>query len=138
MAEWPGFARDFGVSIFGPSSFGPSGLAELGGAGFRERKVQGSLSYAIVKDARGCWEERRNCHERVSCRPNICRQPVIAKKRIVGAKNKPMIMVYQADRFEDAADVIFGVSTSQISGVGRAPNADSEEHSLSRIWLAVP
>jgi hypothetical protein len=61
-----GVARDacvgFGVSSFGPSSFAPSDLAELGGPFVEEDKV--SPSYAIVRDARGCWEARRNSQER--------------------------------------------------------------------------
>ena len=53
----------FGVSSFGPSGFAPSDLAELGGATFVE-EGKASPSYAIVRDARGCWEVRWNCHER--------------------------------------------------------------------------
>jgi hypothetical protein len=94
-----------GVSSFGPSSFAPSDLGELGGATFRGED-KASPSYVIVNDARGFLEVRRNCHERSRCSPNICRPPVIAKKRIVGAKNSPRQRCMRRMDWSDAANVI--------------------------------
>ena len=39
-------------------------FGRIGWSNLSRRKGKASPSYAIVRDARGCWEVRRNCHER--------------------------------------------------------------------------
>jgi hypothetical protein len=48
-----------------------------------------SPSYAIVRDARGRCEVRRNCHEWARAARTSAYHRVIAKKRIVSAKSSP-------------------------------------------------
>jgi hypothetical protein len=82
-------ARDFGDSDLGISVFGPSIFAGVGGAAFRGARYRVPFLCNCerwVRMAGGTYELPRL----VSWRPNICRPPVMAKKRIVGAKNTPM------------------------------------------------
>ena len=62
-----GVAEDACVG-FGVSSFGPPGFAHQTWPNWVEqpfvKEGKASPSYAFVRDARGCWEVRRNCHER--------------------------------------------------------------------------
>jgi hypothetical protein len=53
----------FGISSFGSPGFALSDLPNWIQQPFGE-EGKASPSYAIVRDVRGCWEVRRNCHER--------------------------------------------------------------------------